>query len=43
MKVKFSFDDFYKQLSEDEKQICDLCKDWNLLDNCEQCELCKEK
>lgn len=31
-------DNFYKQLTEDEKQICDLCRDWNL-GECEECEL----
>ena len=30
-------DNFYKQLTEDEKQECDLCRDWNLGD-CEKCE-----
>ena len=30
-------DDFYKQLTEDEKQVCDLCRDWNL-GECERCE-----
>ena len=30
-------DNFYKQLTEDEKQICDLCRDWNL-GECEKCE-----
>ena len=29
--------DFYYELDEDEKQICDLCRDWNL-GNCEKCE-----
>ena len=28
---------FYGQLTEDEKQECDLCRDWNLGD-CEKCE-----
>ena len=31
-------DNFYKQLTEDEKQLCDLCRDWNL-GECERCEL----
>ena len=31
-------DNFYKQLTEDEKQLCDLCRDWNL-GECEECEL----
>ena len=31
-------DNVYKQLTEDEKQICDLCRDWNL-GECEECEL----
>ena len=41
-------DNFYKQLTEDEKQLCDLCRDWNL-GECEKCEKeeeivdCKEK
>lgn len=30
-------DDFYKQLTEDEKQVCDLCRDWSL-EECEKCE-----
>ena len=37
MEAKFNFDDFYKQLTEDEKQLCDLCRDWNL-GECEKCE-----
>ena len=28
--------DFYKRLTEDEKQVCDLCRDWNL-GECEEC------
>lgn len=27
MEVKFNFNDFYKQLDENEKQVCDLCRD----------------
>jgi len=34
-----SREDFYNNLSEDEKQLCDLCDDWQLGD-CEECELC---
>ena len=30
-------DDFYNQLTENEQQVCDLCRDWNLGD-CERCE-----
>ena len=30
-------EDFYNNLLDDEKQICDLCRDWNLAD-CEGCE-----
>ena len=30
-------DNFYKQLDKNEKQECDLCRDWNLKD-CEKCE-----
>ena len=30
-------DNFYKQLTEDAKQLCDLCRDWNL-GECEKCE-----
>ena len=30
-------DDFYKQLTEHEKEECDLCRDWHLED-CEKCE-----
>lgn len=30
-------EDFYNKLSDDEKQICDLCRDWNL-EYCERCE-----
>lgn len=37
MEAKINFNDFYKQLTEDEKQLCDLCRDWNL-GECEQCE-----
>lgn len=28
--------DFYKRLTEEEKQVCDLCRDWNL-GECEEC------
>jgi len=38
MDVKFNFNEFYTQLTENEKQLCDLCGDWNL-GNCEKCEL----
>ena len=31
-------DDFYNQLTTNEKQICDLCRDWNL-NECEECSL----
>lgn len=37
MEVKFNFNDSYKQLTENEKQICDLCRDWNF-GGCEKCE-----
>lgn len=37
MEVKFNFNDFYKQLTENEKQICDLCRDLNF-GGCEKCE-----
>ena len=37
MEAKINFDNFYKQLTEDEKQLCDLCRDWNL-GECEKCE-----
>ena len=37
MEAKINFDNFYKQLTEDEQQICDLCRDWNL-GECEECE-----
>lgn len=30
-------EDFYYKLSDDEKQICELCRDWNFGD-CEKCE-----
>ena len=36
MEAKINFDNFYKQLTEDEKQVCDLCRDWNL-GECEEC------
>ena len=38
MGEKINFDLFYKQLTDDEKQLCDLCRDWNL-GKCEKCEL----
>lgn len=38
MGENFNFDDFYKQLTENEKQACDLCRDLSLW-NCEKCEL----
>lgn len=38
MEVNFNFNDFYKQLTYGEKQLCDLCRDWNL-GKCEKCEL----
>lgn len=37
MEAKINFNDFYKQLTENEQQICDLCRDWNL-GSCEKCE-----
>jgi hypothetical protein len=37
MEAKINFNDFYKQLTEDEQQICDLCRDWNF-GSCEKCE-----
>lgn len=37
MKAKFNFDDFYNKLTDDEKQVCDLCRDWRL-GKCEKCE-----
>lgn len=37
MEAKFNFDDFYNKLTDDEKQTCDLCRDWNL-GECEKCE-----
>ena len=30
-------DNFYSRLADDEKQTCDLCRDWNLR-SCEKCE-----
>lgn len=30
-------DNFYKELTKDEKELCDLCRDWNLGD-CERCK-----
>lgn len=36
MEAKFNFNDFYKQLNDDEKQTCDFCRDWNL-GECEKC------
>ena len=37
MKANLKFNDFYMKLTDSEKQICDLCKDWNL-GECEKCE-----
>lgn len=37
MEAKINFDNFYKQLTEDEQQICDLCRDWNF-GSCQECE-----
>lgn len=37
MEVKFNLDNFYNKLTDDEKQVCDLCRDWNL-GECEKCE-----
>ena len=37
MKANFNFNDIYKKLTENEKQACDLCRDWNLVE-CEKCE-----
>ena len=37
MENNTNFDNFYKQLTEDEQQICDLCRDWNF-GSCEECE-----
>lgn len=36
MEVGFDFNDFYDNLTDEEKQICDLCRDWNL----GFCEIC---
>ena len=30
-------DNFYKELTKDEKELCDSCRDWNL-EECERCE-----
>ena len=37
MEAKFNFDDFYRQLTEGERQVCDLCRDWNF-GSCGKCE-----
>lgn len=37
MEAKFNFDDFYKYLTQDDKQICDLCRDFHLC-KCNKCE-----
>lgn len=37
MEAKFNFEEIYKRLDENEKQICDLCRDWNI-EECEKCE-----
>lgn len=37
MEARFNFNNFYTQLTEDEQQICDLCRDWNF-GSCEKCE-----
>lgn len=37
MEAKFNLDNFYNKLTDDEKQICDLCRDWNF-GSCERCE-----
>lgn len=29
---------FYNKLTEEEKQVCDLCHDWSIC-NCEECNL----
>lgn len=29
--------DFYNKLTKDERQICDLCRDWNF-GSCEKCK-----
>lgn len=34
--------DFYNSLTSKQKQLCDLCRDWNLSNSCEDCELYKE-
>ena len=38
MEIKINFDHFYNQLTSEEKQLCDLCRDWNF-GKCEKCEL----
>ena len=37
MEAEINFNNFYKQLTEDEQQTCDLCRDWNF-GECEKCE-----
>ena len=37
MEAKINFDNFYNKLTDGEKQVCDLCRDWNL-GGCEKCE-----
>ena len=37
MEAKFNLDDVYKQLTKNEKQTCDLCRDWSL-GECEKCD-----
>ena len=42
MENNIMVDDFYKRLTEDERQVCDLCRDWNL-ENCEKCTFASRK
>ena len=37
MEAKFDFLNLYGLLNKNEKQICDLCRDWSLCD-CDKCE-----
>lgn len=38
MEAVFKIEDIYKQMTDEEQQVCDLCRDWNL-GKCEKCEL----
>lgn len=38
MEAKATFYEVYQNMTDDEKQICDLCQDWHIED-CAKCQI----